>query len=63
MRAQKTPQYYYKNNKCTATAATASSCICWYEEGSGPLPDEKSNSECPIVAWRNKPRKAKEQSK
>lgn len=42
-------QYYYRDNKCEAYNASKGTCICWHDEGTGPLPEGR-----PGLAWRNK---------
>jgi hypothetical protein len=60
---QPIPQYYHKNGKCIATPSTTRRCICWHDEGTGPFPDERSDSDSTQVIWRNNPKRViKEQS-
>lgn len=33
-------QYYYKVDGCKATRADDPACICWHDEGTGPLASE-----------------------
>lgn len=33
-------QYFYKTNACTARDASQPDCVCWHEEGAGPLADD-----------------------
>jgi len=54
-----TQQYCYKDNACKANTANDADCICWYDEGIGPFPDERSDDPCPIKEWRFKPANAK----
>lgn len=44
-------QYYYQVSGCTADRATDPSCICWHDEGTGPLVKIPHY----IKSWRNKP--------
>lgn len=41
-------QYYYKVNACRAADVTDSNCICWHDEGTGPLADDPGS----IKTWR-----------
>ena len=46
-----TRQYYYHVSKCRAEHSSDDTCICWHDEGTGPLrhhPEE-------IGRWREKP--------
>jgi hypothetical protein len=52
------PQYYYRNNACKANAATDADCICWYDEGTGPFPDERTDDHDTLKEWRFKPHNA-----
>lgn len=45
-------QYYYHSNYCQAKTAFEPDCICWHDEGTGPL---KDTPDC-IRHWRIKPR-------
>lgn len=45
-------RYYYRVTACTASHASDDTCICWHEEGTGPRPEERHESEVPLVAWR-----------
>lgn len=33
-----TRQYYYKVDGCKAFSASDPNCICWHDEGTGPMP-------------------------
>jgi hypothetical protein len=46
-----TRQYYYKVNDCKATDARDPDCICWHDEGTGPL----STGNFKPIEWRDKP--------
>lgn len=46
----KTRQYYYRVTECTAQNVDSPDCICWYDEGTGPLADNKNI----IRTWREK---------
>jgi hypothetical protein len=51
-------QYYYKNDKCKADSARSKDCICWHDEGTGPLVDERHDyKHCHTrnLLWRVKP--------
>jgi hypothetical protein len=43
-----TRQYYYKVNHCDARDSTDPSCICWHNEGTGPLKDHPGW----VKSWR-----------
>ena len=45
-----TRQYYYKVDRCQAAVAAAADCICWHDEGTGPLADSAV-----AKTWRAKP--------
>jgi hypothetical protein len=51
-----TRQYYHMEPFCGAKNNECPSCICWYDEGTGPLPTamEVMNSH---LEWRDKPGK------
>jgi len=42
-------QYFYRNNGCQAISADDPDCICWRDEGTGPLKDYTPKD------WRIKP--------
>jgi hypothetical protein len=44
-------QYYYRNPKCDAGNPHIDCCICWWDEGTGPLAGTNKEPE----AWREKP--------
>lgn len=49
-----TYQYYYKDNTCKAHSARDSDCICWHDEGTGPMGDvNRINGEV-YLSWRIK---------
>ena len=48
-------QYFYKSNKCKADQGGDSDCICWYDEGSGPLPVAISRDIYSPLGWRETP--------
>lgn len=48
-------EYYYHSDGCKAVNAEAPDCTCWHAEGSGPRPNERHDSETPIVNWRIAP--------
>jgi hypothetical protein len=52
-----TRQYYYKVDGCKADRATDPGCICWHDEGAGPLGDEARRllNLPPPTTWRDKP--------
>lgn len=48
-------QYYYKVDGCPAEYAVYPDCICWHNEGTGPLPDGywiNSKGEKCKLTWR-----------
>lgn len=44
-------QYFYRMTGCNAGGADDSDCICWHDEGTGPLVDEPDM----IRSWREAP--------
>lgn len=44
-------QYYYKVAGCRAISPESLDCICWHDEGTGPLADGNPEPE----HWRDKP--------
>lgn len=54
-------QYYYRVDACKAHYAKDADCICWHDEGTGPLGDEDFNlrfcidAKSVIKSWRAKP--------
>lgn len=56
---KKVRQYYYQVNGCKAKLSTDANCICWHDEGTGPLGDEKFNAKYGLgeikLGWRDKP--------
>lgn len=52
--APATRQYYYRVNDCEASESRDPACICWHDEGTGPLRDEPET----IKSWRDKPMQA-----
>lgn len=47
--AQVSRQYYYRVNECNAVGPKSPDCICWHDEGTGPLADGTATN------WRDKP--------
>lgn len=45
-------QYYYRVTGCPAQSSTDPNCICWHDEGAGPL---ESTDNAPNMSWRKKP--------
>ena len=45
-------QYFFRVPECRAATAHAPDCICWHDEGTGPLAD---NPYGPPQGWRCKP--------
>lgn len=45
-----TRQYYYKDYTCAAPNSDHPDCICWHDEGTGPLVGNTS-----MLTWREKP--------
>lgn len=43
-------QYFYRMTECKAGHATAPDCICWHDEGTGPLASGNG-----AKSWREKP--------
>lgn len=54
-------QYYYKRNSCQASHSHDPDCICWHNEGSGPLSSVKQGQDCETtgvkLTWRLAPLK------
>lgn len=46
-----TRQYYYRVNGCLAEDSSSETCMCWHDEGTGPLRDHPEE----IGRWREKP--------
>lgn len=46
-------QYYFQDIDCEATHIYAPNCICWHDQGTGPLP--KIGPEDDDYTWRIKP--------
>lgn len=46
-------QYYYRLTECNAPDAGSPECICWYDDGTGPLYKEGVKTE--PKNWRTKP--------
>ncbi len=44
-------QYYYQVNGCEALNARTPTCVCWHDEGTGPLADAPESCK----SWRTKP--------
>lgn len=44
-------QYFYRINECTAADSRGPDCICWHDEGTGPMPYGYSEN----TTWREKP--------
>ncbi len=44
------PQYYYRVTECRAPHGDHAECICWHDEGAGPLSDRPSDM---IKHWRS----------
>ena len=49
-----TRQYYYRVNGCLAEDSSSETCICWHDEGTGPLKDRPDR----VHDWRDKPKEA-----
>lgn len=47
---QATRQYYYKHDSCKAVSPRDPDCICWRDEGTGPMANSTYELE-----WRDKP--------
>lgn len=53
MRAANTKrQYYWRVGRCRASDAYASNCICWHDEGTGPM---AGKIDWAMVDWRDVP--------
>jgi hypothetical protein len=52
--APATRQYYYRKDGCKAYATTDPDCICWHDEGTGPLFNNPMTTTEPS-SWRAKP--------
>jgi hypothetical protein len=50
-----TKQYFHKLNHCLATFAEDKNCICWHDQGTGPLPDKCWSPDDTDSNWRDKP--------
>ena len=49
-------QYYYGVNKCPARSSADRNCICWHDEGTGPMPGARHGNHNEIeLRWREKP--------
>jgi hypothetical protein len=48
-------QYYYQVSACKAASHRDKDCICWHDEGTGPLADETESSPRYACHWRDKP--------
>src|SRR5690606_23416545 len=44
-------QYYYRVDACHAPTSSDAACICWHDEGTGPLASDSDLA----MEWRNKP--------
>ncbi len=49
-KARSKRKYYFKDNACKAQFASEPDCICWHDEGTGPLSAEEQASG--ILNWR-----------
>lgn len=56
--APKVRQYYYQMTGCTAHKSTDEECICWHDEGTGPLGNAELNVAFGLnstkLNWRDK---------
>lgn len=54
--AKRTRQYYYRNAKCDAVTSDSAKCLCWHDEGTGPLPQAREGVDVHgvMLKWRNK---------
>lgn len=48
-------QYCYAQKHCPAHSTSKSNCICWFDEGAGPMPAAHHAANPRSVAWREKP--------
>lgn len=49
--AHEARQYYYRKTDCIAVTINDANCICWHDEGTGPLADRPEEA----YRWRKKP--------
>ena len=57
----RTRQYYYKVNSCPASSPYDVGCVCWHDEGTGPLVTADKDFTTTLfsrssVVWRDKPK-------
>lgn len=45
-------QYYFKNNSCKAESANDPDCICWHDEGTGPMQPLLDGTYLVQMTWR-----------
>lgn len=45
-------QYYFKNNSCKAESAHDPDCICWHDEGTGPMSPLLDGTYLVPMTWR-----------
>lgn len=45
-------QYYFKNNSCKAESAHDPDCICWHDEGTGPMQPLPDGTYPVQMTWR-----------
>lgn len=50
-----TKQYYYGVTGCQAPSADSPNCICWHDEGTGPRPYVRYDTNNSPPRWRDKP--------
>lgn len=48
-------QYFHFDRACPSASAKNSNCICWHDEGTGPMENEK-HSVSSTVEWRESPK-------
>lgn len=44
-------QYYYRMNECKADHSDCPDCVCWHDEGTGPIAGREKKA----VTWRTAP--------
>ena len=48
-------QYYYRVDECKADSPFGADCLCWHDEGTGPLPDvQHADQDQMKKVWRVK---------
>lgn len=55
-----TKQYYWQTTECQATSQQEKCCICWYDQGTGPM-GELSQKSPNLFTWREKIEESKDE--